>query len=56
MSLEQLESSILSLNPDERKQFARWFKEYRHELCDDAGDDELTPARHRNDGFKQLHG
>ena len=43
MSLEQLESSILSLAPEERKQFAQWFEEHRHDLLqgDDAGD-ELT--------------
>ena len=45
MSLEQLESSILSLSEEERKQFARWFEEHRHELCDDAGDGELTPEQ-----------
>lgn len=42
MSLEQLESSILSLAPEERKQFARWFEEHRHDLIPDGGDDELT--------------
>jgi hypothetical protein len=44
MSLEQLESSILSLNPEERKKFAQWFEEHRHDLMlDDASSgDELT--------------
>ena len=42
MSLEQLESSILSLTPEERKQFARWFEEHRHDLIQEDGDDELT--------------
>jgi len=42
MSLEQLESSILSLAPEERKQFALWFEEHRHDLIQDDGDDELT--------------
>ena len=41
MSLEQLESSILSLALEERKQFARWFEEHRHDLVEDE-DDELT--------------
>ncbi len=41
MSLEQLESSILSLALEERKQFARWFEEHRHDLVEDEGD-ELT--------------
>ena len=40
MSLEQLESSILSLAPEERKQFARWFEEHRHHLVENG--DELT--------------
>ena len=40
MSLEQLESSILSLAPEERKQFARWFEEHRGDLV--ADDNELT--------------
>ena len=41
MSLEQLESSILSLAPEERKQFAQWFEEHRDDLVEDEGD-ELT--------------
>ena len=40
MSLEQLKSSILSLAPEERKQFACWFEEHRHDLVEDG--DELT--------------
>ncbi len=40
MSLEQLESSILSLAPEEQKQFARWFEEHRDDLG--ADDNELT--------------
>ncbi len=45
MSLEQLESSILSLAPEERKQFARWFEEHRLELIQEDGDDELTAGQ-----------
>ena len=41
MRLEQLESSILSLALEERKQFARWFEEHRHDLIEDESD-ELT--------------
>ncbi len=48
MSLEQLESSILSLAPEERKQFAQWFEEHRHHLIQGAtaADDELTAEQH----------
>ena len=45
MSLEQLESSILALNPEERKQFARWFEEHRNELIPSGDGDELTPEQ-----------
>ena len=42
MSLEQLESSILSLAPEERKQFAQWFEEHRHDLTNEDDGGELT--------------
>ena len=45
MSLEQLESSILALKPEERKQFARWFEEHRDELVQSDEEDELTPEQ-----------
>jgi hypothetical protein len=46
MSLEQVESSILALKPEERKQFARWFEEHRDELIQsNAEDEELTPEQ-----------
>jgi hypothetical protein len=46
MSLEQLESSILALKPEERKQFARWFEEHRYELIPgNTEDEELTPEQ-----------
>ena len=45
MSLEQLETSVLALTPDERKQFARWFEEHRRELIPADEDDELTPEQ-----------
>ena len=36
MSLEQLESAILALAPQERARFAVWFEEHRHELLPPA--------------------
>jgi hypothetical protein len=41
MSLEQLESAILALAPDQRKRLAAWFDEHREDLVseDDAADD-----------------
>jgi hypothetical protein len=45
MSLEQLESSILALEPEERKQFAQWFEEHRDKLISSDEDDELTPEQ-----------
>jgi hypothetical protein len=45
MSLEQLESSILALKPEERKQFAQWFEEHRDKLIPADEDDELTPEQ-----------
>jgi hypothetical protein len=32
MSVEQLESAIKALPPEERRQFAGWFDDHRHEL------------------------
>lgn len=32
MSVEQLESAIRALPPDERRKFAGWFDDHRHEL------------------------
>lgn len=32
MSVEQLESAIKALLPEERERFAGWFDEHRHEL------------------------
>jgi hypothetical protein len=32
MSVEQLESAIKALSPKERKRFAGWFDDHRHEL------------------------
>jgi hypothetical protein len=34
MSVEQLESAIKALPPEERKRFAGWFDDHRHELID----------------------
>jgi hypothetical protein len=41
MSLEQLESAILALGPEQRKKLAAWFDDHRHDLLgqNDADDD-----------------
>lgn len=44
MTLEQLESSILSLTAEERNQFVRWFEEHRRDLIRDDEDDEELSA------------
>ena len=44
MSLEQLESAILGLSPEERQRLAVWFEENRNELLGDEFDD-LTEAQ-----------
>ena len=41
VSLEQLESAILGLTPEERQRLAVWFEENRHELLGGESD-ELT--------------
>jgi hypothetical protein len=41
VSLEQLESAILALTPEERQRLAVWFEENRRELVGDKSD-ELT--------------
>ena len=38
MSVEQLESAIQALPPEERRRFAGWFDEHRHELMGETGD------------------
>ena len=38
VSLEQLESAILGLTPEERQRLAVWFEENRHELLGDERD------------------
>jgi len=43
MSLEQLESAILALPPNERHRLVAWFEEHRQELLGDTeGEDDLT--------------
>ena len=39
MSLEQLESAILGLTPEERQRLAVWFEENRRELLGDESED-----------------
>jgi hypothetical protein len=41
MSVEQLESQIRALSPEERRQFASWFDNHRDELVE-RGDFELS--------------
>jgi hypothetical protein len=41
--LEQLESAILELTPEQRQRLAVWFEEHRRELLGDDGD-ELSGA------------
>lgn len=41
MSLEQIESTLLTLSPEERRRFAQWF--YQHEDRLVEPDDEITP-------------
>ena len=43
MSLEQLESAILELTPEQRQRLAVWFEEHRRELLGYDGD-ELSEA------------
>ena len=53
MSLEQLETAILELKPDERQQFALWFEENRRELLgdetDELSDEQKTEVLRRRD-------
>ena len=42
MSLEQLESAILELSPQERQRLAVWFEENRRELLGNGDSGELT--------------
>jgi hypothetical protein len=39
MSLEQLETAILELTPEERQRLAVWFEEHRRELLADESDE-----------------
>jgi len=47
MSLEQLESSILALKPEDRKKFARWFEEHRDDLIPGNSEDEELTSEQR---------
>lgn len=44
MSVEQLESQVRALSPEERREFANWFDRHRGELVED-GNAELTPEQ-----------
>ena len=39
MSLEQLESAIVALPPEERWRLAQWFEEHLAAMLDETGDD-----------------
>lgn len=50
MSVEQLESAIQSLPPDERRRLARWFDDHRHELLmplDESRGEDAESAQER---------
>jgi hypothetical protein len=53
MSVEQLESAIKALPPEERERFAGWFDDHRHELIrrqvDDAQQKEVLARLHETD-------
>jgi len=34
MSIEQLESTLMELSREDRRQFARWFYDHEHEIVD----------------------
>jgi hypothetical protein len=42
MSVEQLESALKSLPPEDRLKFIRWVDDHRHQLVDVAEDIELS--------------
>ena len=41
MSVEQIESAIKAMPPEQRAQFAQWFDAHRHELVPEA--DDISP-------------
>jgi len=48
VSLEQLESAILALAPEQRKKLVAWFEEHRHDLLgEDDVDDDLSEDQKR---------
>ena len=54
MNVEQLESAIKALPPEERERLAGWFDEHRHELVlrrevDDAQEREVLTRLHETD-------
>ena len=51
MSVEQLESAIKALPPEERERFAGWFDDHRHELI---GRKEIDDAQQR-EVLSRLH-
>ncbi len=53
MSLEQLESAIVALPPDERWRLAEWFEEHLSELLgeDDLSEEQKAEILHRREAF-----
>jgi hypothetical protein len=54
MSLEQLESAILALAPEQRRKLAAWFEEHRQDLlgeddADDLSEDQRAELQRRRD-------
>ena len=50
MSIEQVESAIRALPPDERRRLARWFDDHRHEFLQhqpEVPDDDLVSSQQR---------
>lgn len=45
MSVEQIESAIKTMSPEERAQFARWFDAHRHELVEGVVTDDLNAVQ-----------
>ena len=43
MSVEQIESTLLQLPPEERRRFADWFYEHEHEIAELPDNDDIHP-------------
>ena len=43
MSVEQIESTLLQLPPDERRRFADWFYQHESEIVEPPASDDIHP-------------